>query len=307
MRSSRDQLQLNMLTACRGTAGRSQLYYAGTLLTSLIGSVALGTPALAAQPARLANSIGMEFVLISPGTMRVGRFQPECPRPQPVARDAGMDSRTRWNSDDYKRCADMVKRDAMPGFTVRIARPFYIGRHEVTQAEWKTVMGGNPSIFQGNRVKGRADRHPVDNITWGETQEFVRKLNAMDRSARYRLPTEFEWEYAARAGATKEPSWDEIRESAWQSDVDLGTTHPVGGKKANGWGLHDTLGNVWEWVADLYNEKLFASPVPPNGGRTHVLKGGSFVSDVKNATWSTHAGGPGSGFDVGFRIVREIR
>ena len=274
----------------------------------LLGSLNSESPALAVQQATLTNAIGMEFVLISPGTMLVGRFQPQCPRPQPTALpERGGDPRARWNADDYRRCAEMVKRDAMPGFTVRISRPYHIGKYEVTQGEWKRVMGGNPSIFQGSRIKGSSDRHPVDNVTWMQAQEFIRRLNAMDRTARYRLPTELEWEYAARAGATGEPSWDEIRASAWQSDVDLGTTHPVGGKKPNRWGLHDTLGNVWEWVADFYNEKLFADPVPPKSGKTHVLKGGSFVSDVKNATWTTHAGGPGSGFDVGFRVVREIK
>lgn len=251
----------------------------------------------------------MEFVLISPGTMLVGRFEPECPKPEPAAspNDTATDPRARWTPADYARCAEMAKRDARPGFTVTISRPYYIGKYEVTQAEWKRVMGVNPSVFQGSRVRGNADRHPVDNVTWADAQAFVRKLNEMDRTARYRLPTEFEWEYAARAGATEEPSWDEIRRSAWQQDVDLGTTHEVGGKRPNEWGLYDTLGNVWEWVADFYNEELFAAPVPPKAGKTHVLKGGSFVSDVKNTTWTTHAGGPGSGFDVGFRILREVR
>ena len=272
-------------------------------------ATALPRPALPAQPPTLTNGIGMEFVLVSPGTMLVGRFQPECPRPTPAAasRDQATNPRARWTRDDYVRCEEMAKRDAMPGFTVTISRPYYIGRYEVTQAEWKRVMRTNPSVFQGSKVRGNADRHPVDNVTWDDAQAFVRKLSAMDRTARYRLPTEFEWEYAARAGATAEPSWDEIRQSAWEQDVDLGTTHPVGGKKPNAWGLYDTLGNVWEWVDDFYNEKLFADPVPQKTGNTHVLKGGSFVSDVKNTTWSTHAGGPGSGFDVGFRIIREVR
>lgn len=256
-----------------------------------------------AQPASITTSIGMEFVLISAGSMRVGRFAPECPRPaQP-----GASQRNAWTPADHALCAELAKRDASPGFLVTIARPYYIGRFEVTQGDWKRVMGTNPSVFQGTHVKDDADRHPVDNVTWEDAQSFLRRLNAMDSTAHYRLPTEFEWEYAARAGAPAEPTWDAIRTSAWEQDVDLGTTHAVGGKRPNAWGLHDTLGNVWEWVSDSYNEKLFADSMPTTVGSTHVLKGGSFVSDVKNTTWSTHAGGPGSGFDVGFRIVREVR
>lgn len=259
--------------------------------------------ALPAQARTMTNSVGMEFVLILPGSMRVGRFAPECPRPTDGVATPGRG----WTPADHARCAEMVKRDASPGFLATIARPYYIGRFEVTQSDWKRLMGTNPSVFQGAHVTGDADRHPVDNVSWDDTQALLRRLNAADSSAHYRLPTEFEWEYAARAGATAEPSWQAIRMSAWEQDVDLGTTHAVGGKRPNAWGLSDTLGNVWEWVSDFYNERLFADSVPSPAGSTHVLKGGSFASDVKNTTWSTHAGGPGSGFDVGFRIVREVR
>jgi sulfatase modifying factor 1 len=278
-------------------------------------SVVTLTLALAAAPVRaqqpaLTNVVGMEFVLVRPGSMLVGKFQPACPDSTEQRRNAstpGVDPRTLWNANDYAQCAEMVKRDAMPGFTATIARPYYIGKYEVTQAEWKKVMGSNPSVFQGSKVKDDADRHPVDNVTWADAQRFVERLNAMDRTAHYRLPTELEWEYAARAGASEEPTWAYIREVAWEQDIDKGTTHPVGTKKPNAWGLHDTLGNVWEWVADFYNEKLFPDPTPPRTGTTHVLRGGSFISDVKNTTWFIHAAGPGSGFDVGFRIVREVR
>lgn len=258
--------------------------------------------ALPAQARTMTNSIGIEFVLILPGSMRVGRFEPECPPPAVAGAP-----RKGWTPADRARCTEMAKRDASPGFVATIARPYYIGRYEVTQREWKRLMGTNPSVFQGTHVSGDADRHPVDNVNWDDTQAFLRRLNGTDSTAHYRLPTEFEWEYAARAGATAEPTWQAIRASAWEQDVDLGTTHTVGGKQPNAWGLFDTLGNVWEWVGDRYNEKLFADSVPLPVGSTHVLKGGSFASDVKNTTWSTHAGGPGSGFDVGFRIVREIR
>lgn len=272
-------------------------WHRGYSLAITLCAAWIGAGELAAQAPAVTSAAGMEMVLISPGSMIVGRFQPHCPRQSVPAS---------WTQDDRARCEQMAKRDATPGFTVTIARPYYIGRFEVTQREWSRVMGSNPSVFQERTVNDDAARHPVDNVTWSDAQAFIRKLNALEPGARYRLPTEFEWEFAARAGAAGEPSWDAVRQGAWQGDVDLGTTHTVGGKTPNAWGLHDMLGNVWEWVSDVYNEKLFADPTPPGSGRTHVLKGGSFVSDVKNATWSTHAGGPGSGFDVGFRVVREV-
>lgn len=278
---------------------------AAAIATAVI--VALWSAPALAQEAAVTNALGMAFVRIEPGAFVVGRFQPECPAPPPEGArpEPGPDPRARWTEADYLRCAEMARRDARPGFRVAIERSFYLGRYEVTQAEWERVMGTNPSHFQGERVAGDAGRHPVDSVTWEEAQAFVARLNALDTTAVYRLPTEFEWEYAARAGNDGALPWAEIRAQGWISDVDRGTTHPVGEKAPNAWGLHDMLGNVWEWVADPYNGRFFPDPVPPASGDQHVLKGGSFLSDVKNATPATHAAGPGNGFDVGLRIVRE--
>jgi formylglycine-generating enzyme len=267
-------------------------------------SMIAATSGLFAQDPTYTNSIGMELVLIRPGTMLVGKFQPACPSRAGV--DDSQDPRSRWTETDFELCEEMVKRDARPGFVVKIARPYYIGRFEVTQGEWTRVMGTNPSVFQGSRVEDDAARHPVDSVTWEDTQAFIRRLNEMEKTVAYRLPTEFEWEYASRAGSPSDPTWDEIRELAWQQDIVTATTHLVGTKKPNAWGLHDMLGNVWEWVHDYYNEKFFADPTPPRTGTTHVLKGGGFLGDVKNVVHSTHGAGPGSGFDVGFRVVRDV-
>ncbi|MEP6915067.1 MAG: SUMF1/EgtB/PvdO family nonheme iron enzyme [Acidobacteriota bacterium] len=194
---------------------------------------------------------------------------------------------------------------ARPGFLVRIDHAYHIGKYEVTQAQWRRVMGSNPSTFQGDKVTDDAGRHPVENVTWKNAQAFVRKLNAIEKTNAYRLPTEFEWEYAARAGAEDDIPWAEIRAQAIAGYNSFTATHMVGEKKPNAWGLYDMLGNVWEWVQDFYNEKIFADPAPPRSGKEHVLKGGGFLADVKNATYLTHAAGPGSKFDVGVRIVRD--
>lgn len=255
---------------------------------------------LFAQEATHTNRIGMELVLIQPGQMVVGKFEPTYPKPGAGGPRSEPPS---WTPADFQLAEQLAKRDATPGFEVTIKRPFYIGKFEVTQAQWKAVMGSNPAVFQGSAVAGDADRHPVENVTWAEAQAFLRKLNQLEKGRVYRLPTEFEWEYAARAGATGDIAWADIRQAA---KLGTTTTQPVGQSKPNAWGLYDTLGNVWEWVQDVYNEKLFADPVPPRSGKQHVLKGASFVGDVKNATYLTHAAGPGNGWDVGFRVVLEV-
>ena len=277
---------------------------------SLVLAVVFSGIDLYAQDSTFINPQGIEFILIKPGKMIVGRFQP------PVNREsssgsrgggparAGSQQRPTLPESDYELAEQMAKRDALPGFEVEIESPFYIGKYEITQGQWKKVMGSNPSYFQGDKVEDNADRHPVENVSWQDVQVFIKKLNALDKNHTYRLPTEFEWEYAARAGAEDDISWNEIRASAVIASK---TTSEVGTKKPNAWGLYDTLGNVWEWVQDIYNEKIFADPVPPKKGKEHVLKGAPFYGDVKNATYMTHAGGPGSKYDVGFRLVMEIR
>lgn len=259
-----------------------------------------GTP-LGAQEV-VVNPVGMELVRMEPGRMIAGRFEPTCPTPDP---GLDADPRTRWEPEDYALCTRIVQEQSTPGFEVVIDRPFYIGRHEVTQEQWREVMGGNPSHFQGDRVEGDADRHPVEQVGWEEAVAFTRRLTELHDGFAYRLPTEFEWEYAARAGAHEEPSWATIREMAWIGLADHGTTRPVGQKAPNAWGLFDMMGNVWEWVADYHNGRTLPQPEPPGEGELRVMRGGSFLSDVKNATWFGRGAGPGNGWDVGFRVVAE--
>lgn len=255
---------------------------------------------------KITNSIGMEFVLIQGGTVRIGEFQPPYPVPDDTVKSKThnylmwMGEGRPYDAKEFAAAKEMALKDSRQGFNIMSTQPYYIATTEVTQAQWKTVMGYNPSQFKG---LPDADSLPVENITWKEAKKFVRKLNRMEKGSRYRLPTEFEWELAARAGATKDILWKDIEASA-----NLNKKNPVkvASKKPNAWGLYDMLGNVWEWVEDNYNEKLFAEIDERPQGKQHVLKGASFVGDVKNATYMTHAGGPGNGWDVGFRIVRDV-
>lgn len=275
----------------------------------LAGAMTLNVFPAPCQQRDVVNSIGMEFVLIEPGAMVVGRFQPPYPVPEDTVKEADrpmimwMGDGRPYNAEEFKLAKNLAEADTMEGFTVQLSRPYYIGRYEITQAQWREVTGENPSVFQRELLGSSGDDHPVENVTWEDVQKFLARLNALEKGKRYRLPTEFEWEYAARAGAEGDIPWTD---TPLVAQLGGSTTQRVGQKKPNAWGLYDMLGNVWEWVEDYYNEEIFADPVQPATGDVHVLKGASFVGDVKNATWLTHAGGPANGWDVGFRIVMEV-
>ena len=182
-----------------------------------------------------------------------------------------------------------------------------MGKHEVTQGEWEAVMGQNPSGFEDC-----GSRCPVEQVSWEDAQEYVRRLNereaAAGSSARYRLPTEAEWEYAARAG-TVGARYGELDEIAWYWDNSGATTHPVGGKPANAWGLHDMLGNVSEWVSDWlgdYPSAAVTDPTGPSTGPYRVNRGGGWYFNaryVRSANRSTLSSGNRAD-NIGFRLVR---
>jgi len=162
---------------------------------------------------------------------------------------------------------------------------FYIGKYEVTQGQWQKVMGSNPSRFSSC-----GDNCPVEQVSWNDIQGFIRKLNATT-GKNYRLPTEAEWEYAARSGGKKEKysgTDDSLDDYAWYSSNSGNKTHSVGQKKPNGLGIYDMTGNVWEWCSDSYGEKYYGesprdNPQGPSSSSYRVLRGGGWSNGAQSS------------------------
>jgi len=181
---------------------------------------------------------------------------------------------------------------------VTLTKGFYLGKYEVTQAQWVKIMGSNPSSFKGDRL-------PVEQVSWDDSQNFCRQ-------AGFRLPTEAEWEYACRAGSTGAYSGTGVlNEMGWVRENSGSTTHPIGQKQPNAWGLYDMHGNVWEWCADWYGAYSAGDVIDPTGaskGSDHVLRGGSWFN-VARLCRSTDRSGFGLGYRIsllGFRVVLPI-
>ena len=267
----------------------------------------------ALEPQEWSNELGIDFVRIP-----AGRFQ--------------MGSDGWW--------WDSARTDERPAHEVTISRPFYLGKHEVTQGQWKAVMGSNPS-----KQKMCGEDCPVDNVSWNDTQRFIRILNEQARGQgyHYRLPTESEWEYAARGGTVEDTPKGNLKilgmnnapvlnDIAWYGgNSGFGIwmrfdcsdwpekqypsrwcgPNPIGRKWANPWGLHDMLGNVWEWVWDWYGDypgEPVRDPRGPGTGWERVIRGGSWRSGALQAR-SPYRGKerPYLAFgSLGFRLLREI-
>ena len=202
-----------------------------------------------------------------------------------------------------KDCANNEK----PAHQVTLS-DFYIGKYEVTQAQWQNVMGSNPSIFKGDDL-------PVENVTWNYVEAFIKKLNAMT-GGNYRLPTEAEWEYAARGGSKsqgyKYSGGKNIKDVGWYKSNSGKKTHPASTKKANELGIYDMSGNVWEWVNDWYDWYVSGAQTDPQGpstGSYRVIRGGSWYNDARNARVSTRRhDGPDNRHDaLGFRLARSLK
>ena len=193
-----------------------------------------------------------------------------------------------------------------PVTRVRISQPFDLGKYEVTQAEWVAVMGSIPSYFDGC-----GPSCPVDSVSWFDAQDFIARLNALYGGDRYRLPTEAEWEYAARAGTTGD-YYGDLNAIAWCGPDDREHPRPVGQKQPNAWGLHDMVGNVSEWVQDWFGDYpggqvtdyLRDRRNPRNPRPKRVGRGGGHVNQRCRVSDRSEWSPDQPLWDRGFRLVR---
>ena len=202
-------------------------------------------------------------------------------------------------SSEPDRSSDELQHEAV------LTRGFFLAETECTQGQWEAVMGGNPSHFKGSE-------RPVEQVSWGEAVEYCRKLTDKQRTEgilpegwEWRLPTEAEWEYAARAGTTG-ARYGELDTIAWHGGNSGSETHRVSQKAANAWGLYDMMGNVWEWCSDWsgdYPTGSVTDPTGPNSGSLRVSRGGSWSDGARGArSAGRNGGGPGDrSHRLGFR------
>jgi uncharacterized repeat protein (TIGR02543 family) len=238
------------------------------------------------EPKLCTNTIGMEFVLIPAGEFAMGS-----------------------PPDEEGRCYGEG-----PVHHVNIGKVFYIGKYEVTQKQWREIMGDNPSIFEGD------DDLPVKKVSWDDVQEFIVKLNEKEGTDKYRLPSEAEWEYACRAGTATRYSFGDseskLGDYAWYLGNLGGQTQPVGQKLPNPWGLYDMHGNVWEWMQDCGHIDYNGAPTDGSAwivackkydGATRVIRGGGwgFIAwDCRSAARLCIDPRSRRSF-LGFRLLRE--
>ena len=192
--------------------------------------------------------------------------------------------------------------DEKPTHRVTLTNDYYIGKYEVTQALWKAVMGNNPSSFKGDNL-------PVEEVSWDDCQDFISKLNRITGKT-FRLPTEAEWEYAARGGNKSRgyqySGSSNLSDVAWYKDNSGSKTHTVGTKQPNELGIYDMCGNVWEWCQDWYGKYSSSSQVNPTGaasGSSRVNRGGCLI-DARDCRSSCRGNNtPGSRGYLGLRLV----
>jgi len=204
-------------------------------------------------------------------------------------------------------------RDESPAHKVIVSRPFLLGETEITQAQWLEVMENKPGPEKYWAQENWREL-PVVSVSWFMAQRFTEELGKMDPEYNYRLPTEAEWEYAARAGSKTMRPWplDDLEEHAWFINNSGDEQQPVGTRKPNAFGLYDMIGNVWEWTADWYAADTYKTgqrfdPQGPDTGRVRTRRGGSYHCPLHMTRVGLRsADEPGQRYSVlGFRVVAE--
>lgn len=239
-------------------------------LVSLADSI-FAEPEVDWVPADYENSFGMRFIWIEPGTFVLGDS------------DGGYNER--------------------PEQVVHITKGFWMGQFEVTMSEWREIMGTLPSSYY-------EAMHPVRHVSWYDVQDYIVALNIREACECYRLPTEAEWEYVARAG-TDNRFFSNPDSIAWYRDNAEDEVHNVGQKAPNAWGIYDMYGNVWEWTADwyeLYTEGEKTDPTGPVEGWRKSRRGGSFsaVDTYLGQYFRSRFPPEEQPHDTGFRVVRIV-
>jgi formylglycine-generating enzyme required for sulfatase activity len=256
-------------------------------LRALLGCLVLAIPGISLLPVELSAqpNQGKPVILREVGNLKL----------MPIA--AGSFAMGRTNGAD----------DEKPVTDVTVSQPYWLGQMEVTQGQWEAVMGNNPSHFKGANL-------PVEQVSYDEALAFCRKVTEQERAAgrlaegyEYTLPTEAQWEYACRAGATGDYAGD-LDTMGWYRDNSESKTHDVGRKMANAWGLYDMHGNVWEWCLDregILERKMLTDPRGASTGGRRVNRGGSWGHSAGDCRSTARRGEvPGRRYDdLGFRLA----
>jgi formylglycine-generating enzyme required for sulfatase activity len=266
-------------------------------LIQLLKTLGVDKPPQAIRPPKPQKQTAVEMM---PPT-ETAPTKPKSTREEPSL--FSLDKFVKISAGSFQMGSDSGEDDEKPVHTVCITKPFYLGKYQVTQEQWESVRGNNPSDFKGKTM-------PVETVSWDEVQEFIRHLNNQTGRDIFRLPTEAEWEYACRAGTTDDDT-DKMDDMAWYDENADKKPHRVGIKQSNVWGLYDMHGNVWEWCSDWYDDysnDTVNDPTGPDTGAYRVRRGGSWTSGkffCRSANRFKALPSRRDG-DIGFRLVRTV-
>ena len=243
------------------------------------------------------DGINIEMVKVEAGTFTMGATS------ELNKHELTRDDKIRMFFGITPEKKDSCRNVGKPAHQVTLTNDYYIGKYEVTQALWKAVMGNNPSNFKGDNL-------PVEQVSWNDCQEFLNKLNSITGKT-FRLPTEAEWEYAARGGNKSRgyqySGSNNLSDVAWYGDNSGSKTHPVGSKQANELGIYDMSGNVWEWCQDRFGSYSSSPQNNPTGanGFNRVYRGGCWSDNVWYCYSSYRLGSSSnsSSIALGLRLV----